>query len=496
MSPAWSDAAVDQPVTLGRWSFVIRDAEIADIAHDGTPVLRAVRFVTRDRDWRTADDTVLAAVVHPDGGGVRIEASSAYDGVEVLRYRLDLGLVDEALRVTGDATLTSAFLRNRIGLVVLHPVTLAGAPLEITHTDGSSTTTTYPAWISPHQPATVVAGYAWPIEDGQVSLSLTGDVFEMEDQRNWTDASFKTYSTALSEPFPVALAAGDTIAQSVTISATTPGRVLVGEPGLPGGGVPAGAPAPVLQVLASSAPAGLRPAAAGPAPAAVLVEPELDQPNWRAVLESARLDAAGAPLDVRFVTDDADALRAAVDHVLAQGSVVRIGAFDPVRHITTTPLQAALRDAARAHDGLDLVAGARTHFTELNRTIREFDDWDGALTFSVTPQMHDRSRAQVDESIRMQREVVLSASRLAAGRDLHVGPVTLRPRLNAVATSGRRREAPDLTDGYGPQFVPDSTDPQGRSAAAQAWFERSVEALSVPGVRSITLAEAWGPRSR
>ena len=30
-----------------------------------------------------------------------------------------------------------------------------------------------------------------------------GDVFEIEDQRNWTDGSFKTYSTPLSLPFPV-----------------------------------------------------------------------------------------------------------------------------------------------------------------------------------------------------------------------------------------------------------------------------------------------------
>ncbi|QSB21982.1 hypothetical protein [Curtobacterium sp. 24E2] len=113
----------------------------------------------------------------------------------------------------------------------------------------------------------------------------------------------------------------------------------------------------------------------------------------------------------------------------------------------------------------------------------------------MTPQMHDRSHEQVTESIRMQRWVVMSASRLAAGRALHVGPVTLRPRFNAVATSARPLVNDASIDaGYGPQFVPDATDPEQHSAAAAAWFAASVEALTVPGVASITLAEAWGPR--
>lgn len=137
---------------------------------------------------------------------------------------------------------------------------------------------------------------------------------------------------------------------------------------------------------------------------------------------------------------------------------------------------------------LEVVAGTRAHFTELNRSIAVFSGWDGPLTCSVTPQMHDRSSEQVTESIRMQRWVVTSASRLAAGRALHVGPVTLRPRFNAVAT------AATVEHGYGPETVPDATDPAQHTPAAERWFADAARALTVPGVASITLAEAWGPR--
>ena len=52
--------------------------------------------------------------------------------------------------------------------------------------------------------------------DAEVRFS--GDIFEMEDQRNWTDASYKTYCTPLGLPFPVELKKGTTVTQSVAIS--------------------------------------------------------------------------------------------------------------------------------------------------------------------------------------------------------------------------------------------------------------------------------------
>lgn len=218
-------------------------------------------------------------------------------------------------------------------------------------------------------------------------------------------------------------------------------------------------------------------------------------PNVEAVLASARRDAGGAPLDVRFVTDDPVLLRAAIDAVLAGGPVARVGAFDPVSHVTTPALQRALREAVAAVGALEVVAGTRAHFTELNRSIAVFSGWDGPLTCSVTPQMHDRSPEQVTESVRMQRWVVSSASRLAAGRALHVGPVTLRPRFNAVATAPTRVVTDATVEhGYGPETVPDATDPAQHTPAAERWFADAARALTVPGVASITLAEAWGPR--
>ncbi|MBF4616132.1 hypothetical protein [Curtobacterium sp. VKM Ac-1376] len=504
--------STDEIVSVGPWRLALRGAELADVTFRGTLVLRAVRFVVRDHDWRTADDTVLTRTVAGDDRCIRIETSARYDGVEVVRTVLEATLDDDTLRVAAVGTVTRAFRRNRVGLVVLHPPALAGQPLTVRHPSGGSTATAFPFWIAPHQPAADIAGLAWATGPVTLSLDLTGDVFEMEDQRNWTDASFKTYSTPLAEPFPVALSPGTTVRQGLTLRATAVGPA--GGPGTRSGGAASPAPGlaaldgpgpgavvtapPTLQLLAGSAPVAARPDDTDLLRGfPILVEPTLGAPDFDAVLASARRDAGGAPLDVRFVTDDPVLLRAAIDVVLEAGPVVRFVAFDPVSHVTTPALQRALREAVAAVGALDVVAGTRAHFTELNRSIALFARWDGPLTFSVTPQMHDRSPEQVTESIRMQRWVVSSASRLAAGRALHVGPVTLRPRWNAVATAtAPARAVTDATveRGYGPETVPDATDPAQHTPAAERWFADAVRALTVPGVASITLAEAWGPR--
>src|SRR3712207_9295379 len=47
---------------------------------------------------------------------------------------------------------------------------------------------------------------------------MEGDTFEMEDQRNWTDASYKTYVRPLALPWPYTLAAGSELEQAVTVT--------------------------------------------------------------------------------------------------------------------------------------------------------------------------------------------------------------------------------------------------------------------------------------
>ncbi|MCP2635906.1 hypothetical protein K0817_004895 [Microbacterium sp. HD4P20] len=481
----------------GPWSLEVRDDEVADIAYEGHVVLRSVRAVIRDRNWDTAglmvdrvDTSELAVTLHVRSQGL---------GADVR------GIVRAEMRGPGRLTVLtdlesqSEFLTNRTGLVVLHHPRLAGEALQIRHPGGDVEKTRFPARISPHQPAFDIAGLTWNDAGLSVGLRFEGDVFEMEDQRNWTDASYKTYSRPLSLPVPYRLAPGERVVQSIAI--TVAGQPLVAdaddtahirlEPGTP---------FPAIAVSAATGPAPaptLTPSTGTPSASAVLVELDLATRNWRAALERAA--SAGRPLDVRFVIADDDHARIA-DGVRALDGlpVVRVTAFwptGPSRHVSDAAAIALLRSTlAEAGVRIDVVGGARSHFTELNRERHRLPgDLDGVV-FSVTPLFHSLSTAQLIESLPMQRLVATQAVEIAGGTPVHIGPISLRPHFNDVATvPPPMPEHDDLRDGYGAGLT-DAVDARQTSPELAAWTIASAAALSVPGVATLTYFEEWGDR--
>ncbi|SDG68064.1 hypothetical protein [Microbacterium sp. 77mftsu3.1] len=476
----------------GPWTVEVRGDELADISHDGTTVLRSIRAVVRDADWNSADLVVdrmrttevsLTLHVHSEGlgcsvaGVLRLEARAAG-----LRAVLDLETREE-------------FATNRTGLVVLHPPSVAGTPLEVRHSDGRVSQTEFPAAISPHQPVTDVAALRWAVRGALIDAHLDGDVFEMEDQRNWTDASFKTYSRPLDLPFPYRLTAGTRVRQSVTVTVT--GQMHAQE----------GTSDTVIDLRPADAfPAVILGAASAPDPAppvrrvgqGVLVELDLATPTWPAALARAR--TAGLPVDVRFtVGEGAGAKKALRDAVAALRGIqlLRVAAFQasgPARHVSDGDAVAALRRAL-ADAGIDapVVGGSRSHFTELNRQHHRLPEGLDGLTTTVTPLFHATGTEQLVESIAMQRLVARQTVDTAAGLPVHIGPVSLHPRFNDVATGPQ--PAPtrrDLAEGYG-AAVTGRTDPRQDAPELAAWTVASAAALAVPGVASLTWFEEWGP---
>lgn len=120
----------------------------------------------------------------------------------------------------------STFLKNRIGLCTLHPMReCAGLPARARHAGGAESDVTFPSLVSVEQPVigfSDLRGLAYDAGAGaRVELTFEGDIFETEDQRNWIDASYKTYSTPIAAPRPAAVLAGTRIEQQVTVRLVT-----------------------------------------------------------------------------------------------------------------------------------------------------------------------------------------------------------------------------------------------------------------------------------
>ncbi|WP_380160831.1 hypothetical protein [Kineococcus sp. R86509] len=346
-------------VDLGPWSLELRrGGSLSNLTFSGVPVLRAVRGVLRDRDWRTAPATVLDVTTRD--GELRFQGPFHDEGGE--------DVVDATWEIGARAD--------------------AGTPLRVRHPDGAWTASEFPVAIAPHQPARDVAELRWSRPGVDVAVEFRGDVFELEDQRNWSDASFKTYSTPLSEPFPVRLEPGAVVRQQVVVRCA-PNALPAPVPARPTRVDLVVTDEPLPQWGTTSDVEGF----AGP----LLVDLVTADPEWPGVLERAR--RCGRPLDVRIVTDDPAEVGAVVNATHGV-EVLRFGVHSRTTHVSTPELWAALR-AACAGLTADLVAGARSHFTELNRTV-EVVPADAGVVFASTPQMHDTGRNQVLEALTVQ----------------------------------------------------------------------------------------------
>lgn len=486
-----------QQLSAGPWTALLVGDELAHLSYGGRPVLRAVKAVVRDQDWRTPPPSVSNVEVTQSADGLHVRWTVKYSGFGV-EYEglLTARFTPATVEVAFEGTAANSFRSNRIGLIVLHPPADAGREVTVEHSDGSITASQFPREISPHQPFVDISALEWADAGTAFRLEFTGDVFETEDQRNWTDASFKTYSTPLQRPVPVNIAEGDTVRQSIFLEAASfePQEAVEAAAGLAlrGSGTPQQVRArfgnvaghvPALAVGAGGNP-GVLPEI--PGLDALVVElaevpGEVSRSGWAGQLQAAAAAAAvhGAGVDIRATT--ANPVAAVADLAAFLPRAKRLAIFDSGTELTEPDSWQDVRDAARAAGFRgSLLAGSRSHFTDVNRSSGRLPSDSDALTFSITPQVHSTETAHIIDNVPMQRLVAENALSLGNGRPVHVGPVTLLPRRHAAVTPGKTAE-------------PEADELQHLPFTA-AWLLASISALTVEGVASISYFEASGPR--
>ena len=204
-------------ITKGPLTFLYSDAAIRQIEWHNTEVIRAIAWPIRDTSWGTYSPEILDAnLIETDDMVSGRLIQTVDDG------KLECELYFEAssdgsifAKVTMTPTLGN-FTTNRAGLTVLHPIKgLAGEAVSVRHSDSGLKHVRFPKQISPDQPIKDIAGLGYSVDSTKVQIDFAGEVFEMEDQRNWSDASYKTYCVPLAHPFTYAI--DRPIVQSVKI---------------------------------------------------------------------------------------------------------------------------------------------------------------------------------------------------------------------------------------------------------------------------------------
>ena len=327
-------------------------------------------------------------------------------------------------------------------------------------------------------------------EEGPTAVvEFEGDLFETEDQRNWTDASFKTYCTPLALGFPHELKEGEELSQRVTVVRNRAGRRPVGAaPSC--GSRSAGRRANVCRRSGSrSRPPTRRPRSssccASLAPAHVRVDVHVAAPagttrsRGRCVCAARRAPHSSSRCSSARATTSRRCARRSRAHDVARVLVAPEGAQTVTDEETTPPELVAYARAGSRSTGVPFAGGTDMYFCELNRTRPQVDAFDGVF-WSLNAQVHAFDDVSLLETPEAQGEQVRAAKAFAAGKPLFVGPVTLKRRYNVNATVA--------------DAEPDPPDPRQALPIAAAWTAASAKHLTEQGAAAITYFETTGPR--
>ena len=213
-------------LTAGPLSALLDSGNLRTIRFGDTEVIRGISFLVRSGTWGTVTPDLRDLRVEETAQSFTVTYSArVQEGTSSLGYIAQIdGHADGRLECRCEATAETDFETCRTGFVVLHPIAgVAGERVRIEQVDGTFVEGRFPRLIDPVQPMRNLRALTHePVDRLTVTCRLDGDTFEMEDQRNWTDASFKTYSRPLALPWPFTLSAGERLLQTVTMTLDGP----------------------------------------------------------------------------------------------------------------------------------------------------------------------------------------------------------------------------------------------------------------------------------
>ncbi|MER9327277.1 hypothetical protein [Mesorhizobium sp. M0488] len=508
-------AAEAAPVRLraGAMSADLVNGNLRTIRHDGTEVLRAIAYIVRDRDWGTYEPALTDLVIDQgaDAFSVTYSAKCIGPGGSRLGFRATIqGSADGKLVFNVDALPESDFETNRCGFCILHPVAgLAGSPVTVEHTDGNMADTRLPLQIDPWQPFKNMRAITHGVRPGvSAECRMEGDTFEMEDQRNWSDASYKTYVRPLALPWPYVLPAGEPMRQTVSLTITGDAkpsavaatgeavRIELGETGprLPDIGVVI-YPGDVAAALASL------PTLARLGPQQFLFHFDPTRGHGLEVLRTYALLAAGYPAATTLecvvactgnleaeLAGVADMVRRAglrLDAIAVSPSVDRQSTPPGSAWPACPPLEDVYAAARRAFPDIRLGGGMFSYFTELNRKRVPADQLD-FITHCTCPIVHAADDLSVMQSLEALPFITQSARTIFGAKPYRIGPSTIAMRQNPYG--GATKDNPDDQ-----RVAMANRDPRHAGLFAAAWTIGYAARVAPAGLEMLTLSSFTGP---
>ncbi|PUA19712.1 hypothetical protein [Glaciimonas sp. PCH181] len=489
------------------------------LRYRGQELVRAISFLVRDENWGTFGASIsdLHSEERSDGFRLTFQSQCGEHGDDLRMQTTIAGYADGRLDFEVRAEVQRSFSTNRTGFVVLHPLEVSGLPVMVEQVDGRRLDAKFPEQINPLQPFMEIRALTTRhTAELSAQVRMEGDIFEMEDQRNWTDASFKTYVRPLALPWPYPLEKGIVLSQAVRVkvsaaSATNAASDVLEQTAMIRVDVDAAddvaLPHLGISVRATDLPESLpqanRLAALGVSYFIACLDLRSDDiaVALQGFADLSRDSGVPHVLEIVLSNDPSpqavkDQLSAVAKHLksapqsLQLSSAADLKAVLPGSPWPSSPSFETMLSTARVlFPGVAVGAGSFAFFTEFNRKrpAAELLDY---VSFTTCPIVHAADDRSVMETLSTLPYIARSGQALYPTLRFRVGPSSIAVRDNpygSAASSSRNDDQADricLTD----------NDPRQRGLFAAAWNLAYFSQFALNGATHIALSELVGPR--
>lgn len=424
-------------LAIGHLTADLDGFDLRGVRWHGVEVVNRLYAAVRDARWGTPAGSGTDPTTEDLGDALRVRFAVDHSGAGMpFRWEGEYVLSDDGIVATFDGVALAPLETSRAGWCLLHPLSQVGGRLQFS-LDGVASELVLPELLMPQEldahgrPMAAFGPFDSLVLDAngvRMTAHFEGDLFETEDQRNWTDASFKTYCTPLSEPYPKRFDPGQRVTQRITL------RFERGEaaPSSLGRASTASAGPGLLSVIVSAAPSDADLAAAFTV--VDRLRAEATHPN-DGVIHAVR--AAARPWELSVLADD-DTDWSALRDVLLTGTppeLVLVLPADPAVESASPGWVAAAR-AALGGSVERVGGGTRSNFTELLRHPVSGMDVVGC---TWSPLVHADDARSIAETPESYPAIVATAHHIAPGAEFTVGPLRDVDALDPawVATSVR-----------------------------------------------------------
>ncbi len=189
-----------------------------NITFQNLQILKMISFLVRDKNWNNYDPKILNYEENFDSS-LEYIFDLEYGNTEILKIKNTILFSENSITLSSKGEFLTNFWTNRIGFNLLIPLlNHVGSNIIVTKEDGVKEKKKFPEFLTPDQPFFKFKKLAYTLDDSLlININFEGILFEMEDQRNWGDASYKIYSGSLLDPFPYLEKEGSNFSQTVKI---------------------------------------------------------------------------------------------------------------------------------------------------------------------------------------------------------------------------------------------------------------------------------------